>query len=116
MLADIALLADSTRHPSTDICHASQATLLASDPSPASLPPPPASLLPRLQLLYDGQDAEAVRLLAQVSSVTLTHIHPPFASPADLAKYALWTGGINASSHRQWGGQPGNYELMVKQG
>ncbi|KAI3436820.1 hypothetical protein D9Q98_006230 [Chlorella vulgaris] len=70
----------------------------------------------RFYLLYDGQDAEAVRLLAQVSSVTLTHIHPPFASPADLAKYALWTGGINASSHRQWGGQPGNYELMVKQG
>lgn len=43
--------------------------------------PPPAP-----QLLYDGQDAEAVRLLTLVRHVTLIHIHPPFASESEQVR------------------------------
>lgn len=39
-----------------------------------------SSPLPAEQLLYDGHDAEAVRLLTLVHHITLIHIHPPFAS------------------------------------
>lgn len=48
-----------------------------------------------VQLLYDGQDAEAVRLLTLVRHVTLVHIHPPFASAAEQVKRAgLWRMGL----------------------
>jgi hypothetical protein len=76
----------------------------------------PARLSSPVQLLYDGHDEEAVRFLSSIRHVTLMHIHPPFASPADLAKFELWTHGSGITSQRQWTGQPGNFELMVKQG
>lgn len=81
---------------------------------------PPATLsssIPApLQLLYDGQDAEAVALLGGIRHVTLIHIHPPFASPADAAKFGLYAASAGEVSSKQWGGQPGNFQLMVKQG
>ena len=57
---------------------------------PPPFTPPPA---PAPQLLYDGQDAEAVRLLGLLRHVTLMHIHPPFASPADQVCTAARGGG-----------------------
>ena len=80
----------------------------------ASPSPPPLLLQP--QLLYDGQDAEAVALLSRIRHLTLIHIHPPYASPADRAKFELWGAAAAATANRQWAGQPGNFELMVKQG
>ena len=66
---------------------------------------------PALQLLYDGSDAEAVALLSGIAPVRLLHLHDPWARPEEQAKYELYS-----RQARQWGGQPGNYELMVKQG
>lgn len=74
----------------------------------------PPSPLP--QLLYDGHDAEAVQLLESVRHVTLIHIQPPWANPADDARWRLYAASAGEASSRQWGGQPGNFELMVKQG
>jgi hypothetical protein len=82
----------------------------------ATLPQPTHHPSTLLQLLYDGQDAEAVRLLGTLRHVTLIHIHPPFAPAADCAKFELYKGGASSTASRQWGGQPGNFELMVKQG
>ncbi|PRW56345.1 glycosyltransferase-like protein [Chlorella sorokiniana] len=70
----------------------------------------------RFYLLYDGQDVEAVRLLALVRHVTLIHIHPPFASAAQQAKFEAYARSAGDVATQQWGGQPGNFELMVKQG
>ena len=77
---------------------------------------PPSNPRPALQLLYDGSDPEAVRLLRLLRHVTLMHIHPPFASAADHAKFELYAQGASEASSRQWAGQPGNFQLMVKQG
>jgi hypothetical protein len=44
------------------------------------------------------------------------HIHPPFASAAEQAKLELYAQGASEASSRQWAGQPGNFQLMVKQG
>lgn len=85
-------------------------------PTPCDSHGPPHMLPPCLQLLYDGQDAEAVRLLGTLRRVTLVHIHPPFASAAASAKFRLYQGAASSTASRQWGGQPGNFELMVKQG
>ena len=75
------------------------------------------ALLPAcLQLLYDGSDPEAVRLLGTLRHVTLMHIHPPFASAVEQAKLELYDQGASEASSRQWAGQPGNFQLMVKQG
>ena len=79
-------------------------------PQPARPACPPSLPLPP-QILYDGRDPEAVAALSRVPAVRLIHIHAPWASPADAAKYELF-----ARATPQWGGRPGNYELMVKQG
>lgn len=50
--------------------------------------PPASSPLPAKQLLYDGHDAEAVRLLTLVHHITLIHIHPPFASLEEQVRRA----------------------------
>ncbi|GMH41555.1 hypothetical protein BSKO_09465 [Bryopsis sp. KO-2023] len=62
-------------------------------------------------VLYDGSDAKAVEVLNGIDHLTLIHIHSPFATPTDNAKFRVWT-----KLHKQWGGKPGNFELMVKQG
>eukprot|EP00210_Caulerpa_lentillifera_P008089 g7723.t1 len=62
-------------------------------------------------LLYDGTDPTAVEYLSRIHHLSLIHIHPPFASDNDLVDFATWT-----QAHKQWGGKPGNFELMVKQG
>ena len=64
-----------------------------------------------LQLVYDGVDDGAVKLLGSIRSVQLIHLHPPWATSEDTAKFEFY-----AQQAKQWGGQPGNYELMVKQG
>lgn len=64
-----------------------------------------------LQLLYDGNDPEAVELLSGVQHLRLMHLHPPWASTRETAMFEFYS-----RQARQWGGQPGNYELMVKQG
>lgn len=81
-----------------------------SHPRACLLPPAPC-----LQLLYDGSDAEAVRLLGTLRHVTLLHIHPPFASPSELERFRWFAEGAGEASTRQWVGQPGNFGLMVKQ-
>lgn len=72
------------------------------------IPPLPAA---PVQLLYDGTDAAAVELLSRIRHVRLMHLRPPFASAEERTKFEFY-----AQQAQQWGGQPGNYELMVKQG
>lgn len=58
-----------------------------------------------------------MRLLGTLRCVTLLHIHPAWAPPADAARFELYQRGAADVSSRQWGGgQPGNFQLMVKQG
>ena len=59
-----------------------------------------------------------MRLLGTLRHVTLLHIHQPWASPAELERfswYAAGAGGNVDPSLKQWGDQPGNFALMVKQ-
>lgn len=63
------------------------------------------------QVLYDGTDSETVAQLSSIKHVTLLFLAPPFASAGDIAQFAAWQG-----RHWQWGGKPGNFNLMVKQG
>lgn len=62
-------------------------------------------------MLYDGADNATVAYLRQLAPVTVLYIHEPFASEMELSAYNRYK-----SSARQWGGKPGNYELMIKQG
>ncbi len=71
----------------------------------------PTKLHVALQVLYDGNDMLAVRALQEIMHVTLIHIHDPFLKGVERQKYSLWV-----QRNGQWGGQPGNYDLMVKQG
>ncbi len=64
-----------------------------------------------LQLVYDGIDQGAVKLLRSIRSVQVIHLHQPWATAEDTIKFEFY-----AKHAKQWGGQPGNYELMVKQG
>jgi len=63
------------------------------------------------QVLYDGTDSETVAQLSSIKHVTLLFLAPPFASAGDIEQFAAWQG-----RHWQWGGKPGNFNLMVKQG
>ncbi len=66
-------------------------------------------------VLWDGADADAAALLARVRHVTLAPLRldavPGRADASRAARFATFRG-----NHWQWGGRPGNYELMVKQG
>ena len=62
-------------------------------------------------MLYDGTDGQAVGHLSSIAHVTLQFLAPPFASARDIERFAVWQ-----ARHWQWGGKPGNFQLMVKQG
>lgn len=64
-----------------------------------------------MQILYDGTDRAAVDTLSRIRHVTLQFAAPPFASEVDAQEFARWE-----QRHWQWGGKPGNFKLMVKQG
>lgn len=57
-----------------------------------------------------------MRLLGTIRHVTLLHIRPPWAAPADAARWDVYAASAGEATTRQWGGHPGNFELMVKQG
>ena len=67
----------------------------------------------RFYVLYDGSDAAAVQALEGIAAVTLLHIHPPWARASELAKFKFYA---ESSGRATWGDQPGNYQLMIKQG
>lgn len=76
-----------------------------------SIGPLTGLILHPAQVLYDGTNREAVALLSGVNHVTLQFLAPPFASAKDVEEFAAWE-----ARHWQWGGKPGNFRLMVKQG
>lgn len=57
-----------------------------------------------------------MRLLGTIRHVTLLHIRAPWAAPADAARWHMYAASAGEVTARQWGGHPGNFELMVKQG
>jgi len=59
-------------------------------------------------ILWDGGDANAERALASLPHV---HVASLASSPRRLERYSVFS-----ELHWQWGGLPGNYRLMVKQG
>jgi hypothetical protein len=75
-------------------------------------PNPDAAPSAGLQLLYDGDSIGAVQLLQGLSALTLIHLHKPWASEQEVLQFAMY----RLAGGRHWGGRPGNYELMVKQG
>ena len=64
-----------------------------------------------VQILYDGDDTDVVAHLRELRCVTLMFVGPPFASALEVQEFWAFE-----DLHWQWGGQPGNYNLMVKQG
>ena len=64
------------------------------------------------QRAFSPERSEAGMQRAKRSSAR----HPPFASAAEQAKFELYAQGASEASSRQWAGQPGNFQLMVKQG
>lgn len=66
------------------------------------------------QVVYDGHDAEAVKLLQQVVHVTLIHLHDPFASTLERQEYDLYAQRARAKAVAA--SAPGNFQLMEKQG
>eukprot|EP01026_Neomeris_dumetosa_P028844 TRINITY_DN2336_c0_g1_i4.p1 TRINITY_DN2336_c0_g1~~TRINITY_DN2336_c0_g1_i4.p1 ORF type:complete len:616 (-),score=86.67 TRINITY_DN2336_c0_g1_i4:287-2134(-) len=65
----------------------------------------------KFYMLYDGHDEEAVFALSHIKHLHMIFVQGPHASPLDIDAFEQW-----ASKHWQWGGKPGNYQLMVKQG
>eukprot|EP01025_Chloroclados_australasicus_P067086 TRINITY_DN9272_c2_g1_i6.p1 TRINITY_DN9272_c2_g1~~TRINITY_DN9272_c2_g1_i6.p1 ORF type:complete len:732 (+),score=93.71 TRINITY_DN9272_c2_g1_i6:291-2198(+) len=65
----------------------------------------------RFYILYDGHDEEAVFALSHIKHVRLIFVHGPHVTPRQAEAFKEWE-----SKHWQWGGKPGNYQLMVKQG
>jgi len=66
-------------------------------------------------ILYDGKDADALRLLRSLHNVFVRALHKDVAEdiadePKMRERYTSW-----AERHWQWGHRPGNYALMVKQ-
>lgn len=64
-----------------------------------------------LQLLYDGKDGDVIKMLLRIHALRLIHYEEPLASPELAQLYKKWL-----IKSWQWGGKPGNFELMVKQG
>jgi hypothetical protein len=68
-------------------------------------------------ILWDGGDAHAAALLSRMRHVTLAPLTPPAAANATAEDAARWARFVAfRGNHWQWGGRPGNYALMVKQG
>lgn len=65
-------------------------------------------------VVYDGHDAEAVKLLQQVAHLTLIHLHDPFASTLELQEYDMYAKQARAKAVAA--SAPGNFQLMEKQG
>lgn len=96
--------------PSVSTCNRQSSPAGVTCSLPLPLPKHLASaLLP--QLLYDGADPTAVELLSRIRHVRLMHLHEPWASAQERAAFEFYS-----QQAKQWAGQPGNYELMVKQG
>eukprot|EP01023_Acetabularia_acetabulum_P027013 TRINITY_DN25552_c0_g1_i3.p1 TRINITY_DN25552_c0_g1~~TRINITY_DN25552_c0_g1_i3.p1 ORF type:complete len:728 (-),score=153.66 TRINITY_DN25552_c0_g1_i3:96-2009(-) len=65
----------------------------------------------KFYVLYDGHDEEAVFALSHIKHVKLIFVQGPHASAVDIEEFKQW-----GKKHIQWGGKPGNFQLMVKQG
>lgn len=64
----------------------------------------------RFYLFYDGSDERALQLLQSLEAVHVTPLQAPFANQSTVVDLSNFEKG-----HKQWGGRPGNYALMVKQ-
>lgn len=73
-------------------------------------------------MLWDGGDADAAALLRRVHHVTLAPLVEPHVAAGRNASLSSEDAARGArfaafrANHWQWGGKPGNYALMVKQG
>lgn len=64
----------------------------------------------RFYLFYDGSDERALQLLQSLEAVHVVPLQAPFANQSTVVDLSNFEKG-----HKQWGGRPGNYALMVKQ-
>lgn len=64
----------------------------------------------RFYIYYDGNDERALVLLRRLDAVHVLPLQAPFADQATVSDLDNFQ-----KAHKQWGGRPGNYVLMVKQ-
>lgn len=64
----------------------------------------------RFYVYYDGIDPEVLNILRSIHPVSITAVRTPFADSLTLTNLQGFR-----HQHREWGGRPGNFELMVTQ-
>eukprot|EP00878_Enallax_costatus_P008075 GHUV01008445.1.p1 GENE.GHUV01008445.1~~GHUV01008445.1.p1 ORF type:complete len:900 (+),score=338.15 GHUV01008445.1:421-3120(+) len=71
----------------------------------------------KIYVMYEGGDKNTLTALHDLSpNVRVLLSSPPLASTDDMAAFEAWLKTVPDSHIRDWSSQPGNYQLMTKQG